>query len=84
MRMLMIRKYMDFLGMKLENNNIFCSVSSGYSSVLMAIKIKEWYPNHNIIFAMANTSKERVESLKFMNECDRYFGFRYGFGLNQL
>ena len=65
---------MDFLGMKLENNNIFCSISSGYSSVLMAIKIKEWYPNHNIIFAMANTSKERVESLKFMNECDRYFG----------
>lgn len=57
-----------------DNKNIFCAVSSGYSSVLMAIKIKEWYPNHNIIFAMANTSKEREESLHFMNECDKYFG----------
>jgi len=60
--------------MKKENNkNIFCSVSAGYSSVFMAIKIKEWYPDHNIIFAMANTSKENIESLHFMNECDKYF-----------
>ena len=60
--------------MKLENNkNIFCSVSSGYSSVMMAIKIKEWYPDHNIIFAMANTSKESIESLAFMNECDKLY-----------
>lgn len=60
--------------MKLENNNnIFCSVSAGYSSVLMAVKIQQWYPNHNIIFAMANTSKERLESLDFMNECDKIY-----------
>ena len=60
--------------MKLENSkNIFCSVSAGYSSVMMAIKIKEWYPDHNIIFAMANTSKERIESLSFMNECDKFY-----------
>tara|TARA_R110002167_G_scaffold215664_1_gene420549 strand:+ start:1183 stop:2058 length:876 start_codon:yes stop_codon:yes gene_type:complete len=60
--------------MKLQNNkNIFCSVSAGYSSVMMAIKLREWYPNHNIINVMANTSKEREESLHFMNECDRYF-----------
>lgn len=60
--------------MKLENNNnIFCSISSGYSSILMAIKMKEWYPNHNVIYGMANTSKERKESLDFMNECDKYF-----------
>lgn len=58
---------------KANNNNIFCSVSSGYSSVLMAVKIKQWYPNDNIIFAMANTSKEREESLNFMNDCDKYF-----------
>ena len=57
-----------------DNNNIFCSVSAGYSSILMALKIKEWYPNHNIIYAMANTSKEDIESLNFMNECDKYFG----------
>ena len=62
--------------MKLKDNkNIFCSVSAGYSSVMMALKIKEWYPDHNIIYAMANTSKERKESLEFMNECDKYFGF---------
>lgn len=60
--------------MKLKNNNnIFCSVSAGYSSVLMAVKIQQWYPNHNIIFAMANTSKERLESLDFMNECDKLY-----------
>ena len=60
--------------MKLESSkNIFCSVSAGYSSVMMAIKIKEWYPDHNIIFAMANTSKERIESLDFMNECDKLY-----------
>lgn len=60
--------------MKKENNkNIFCSVSAGYSSVMMAIKLKEWYPDHNIVYAMANTSKEREESLTFMNECDKHF-----------
>lgn len=35
-----------------------------YSSVMMAVKIREWYPDHNIIYAMANTSKERPESHK--------------------
>lgn len=62
--------------MKLENNkNIFCSVSAGYSSLMMAYYMKQWYPNHNIIFGMANTSKERPESLHFMNEIDKLFGF---------
>lgn len=59
--------------MKLDNKNIFCTVSAGYSSVLMALKIKGWYPDHNIIYAMANTSKERIESLEFMDKCDKYF-----------
>ena len=56
-----------------DNNNIFCTVSAGYSSVYMALKIKEWYPNHNIIYAMANTSKEHHESIEFMNKCDNHF-----------
>jgi hypothetical protein len=56
------------------SNNIICLTSAGYTSVMMAIKMKEWYPNHNIINVMANTSKERIESLNFMNECDKYFG----------
>lgn len=59
--------------MKKENKNIFCSVSAGYSSVMMAILLREWYPDHNIINVMANTSKERKESLEFMNECDKFF-----------
>lgn len=60
--------------MKLKDNkNIFCTVSAGYSSVMMAVKIKEWYPDHNIIYAMANTSKERPESLEFMQKCNDYF-----------
>ena len=62
--------------MKLKyNKNIFCSVSAGYSSVMMAIMLPKWYPDHNIIYAMANTSKEREESLDFMNECDKHFKF---------
>jgi len=60
--------------MKKGNKNIFCRISAGYSSVLMSVKIKEWFPDHKIIFAMANASKEKPESLRFMNECDEYFG----------
>jgi len=60
--------------MKLDcNKNIFCSVSAGYSSVMMAVKIRDWFPDHTIINVMANTSKEHIESLKFMNECDKYY-----------
>lgn len=59
--------------MKQENQNIFASVSAGYSSVMMAIKLKEWYPDHTIVYAMANTSKEREESLQFMNDCDKHY-----------
>lgn len=58
-----------------DNNNIFCAVSAGYSSIIMATKLKEWYPNHNIIYGMANTSKEDEESLIFMDKCDKFFGF---------
>tara|TARA_R110000851_G_scaffold312524_1_gene473095 strand:- start:131 stop:946 length:816 start_codon:yes stop_codon:yes gene_type:complete len=40
---------------------------------MMALKIKEWYPYHNVVYVMANTSKEHKESLVFMNKCDDYF-----------
>jgi len=59
--------------MKLDNKNIFCSVSAGYSSVMMAIKLRDWFSDHNIINVMANTSKETPESLDFMNKCDKHF-----------
>jgi hypothetical protein len=57
-----------------NSNNIICSTSSGYTSVMMAIKMKEWYPECNVINVMANTGKEDIRSLEFMNECDKYFG----------
>jgi 3'-phosphoadenosine 5'-phosphosulfate sulfotransferase (PAPS reductase)/FAD synthetase len=60
--------------MKLEDNkNILCTISAGYSSIMMALKIKEWYPDHKVVYVMANTSKEHKESLIFMNKCDEYF-----------
>jgi hypothetical protein len=60
--------------MKLKDNkNIFCTVSAGYSSIMMALKLKEWYPDHTILYAMANTSKEDIKSLDFMHKCDEYF-----------
>lgn len=59
--------------MKLNNKNIFCSVSAGYSSVMMAILLPKWFPDHNIINVMANTSKEREESLEFMDKCDKHY-----------
>jgi 3'-phosphoadenosine 5'-phosphosulfate sulfotransferase (PAPS reductase)/FAD synthetase len=59
--------------MKIDSKNIFCSVSAGYSSVMMAIMLPKWFPGHNIINAMANTSKEREESLDFMHRCDKHY-----------
>lgn len=57
----------------MRNIRIVNSVSSGYSSVMMAIKMKEWYPDAEIINIMANTSREREESLVFMNNCDKHY-----------
>ena len=49
-------------------------MSAGYSSVMMAVMLPKWFPDHNIVYAMANTSKEHDESLDFMNDCDKHFG----------
>ena len=59
--------------MKIDSKNIFCSVSAGYSSVMMAIMLPKWFPDHKIINVMANTSKEREESLEFMDKCDKHY-----------
>lgn len=59
-----------------NSDNIICSVSAGLTSVMMAIKMKEWYPNNNIINVFANTSKEDIRSLKFMNECDVFYNLK--------
>lgn len=59
--------------MKLDNKNILCTVSAGYSSILMALLVRKLYPDHDILYVMANTSRERDESLDFMNECDKHY-----------
>ena len=56
------------------SNNIVCTVSAGYSSMLMAIKMKEWYPNDNIIYLFANTGREDERSLEFLKDCSDYYG----------
>lgn len=56
-----------------KNKNILCTVSAGYSSIMMAVMLPVWFPDHNIVYVMANPSKERYESLKFMHECDKHF-----------
>ena len=59
--------------MKQNNKNIICATSAGLTSVMMSIKMTEWYPNHNIVNVFLNTGKEDVKSLDFMNECDKYY-----------
>lgn len=65
--------------MKLDNKNIVCTVSSGYSSALMAYKIREWYPNHNIVFVFANTGKEHIKSLEFLKNIDEYYNLKLNY-----
>lgn len=60
--------------MKLEGcKNIICTVSAGYSSGMMAYYMKEWYPDHNIVFCYANTSKEHPKSIAFLQAMDLVF-----------
>ena len=56
------------------SNNIVCTVSAGYSSMMMAIKMKDWYPEDNIIYVFANTEMEDQRSLDFLKECSDYYG----------
>lgn len=55
------------------SNNIICATSAGLTSVMMAIKMKEWYPDCNVINVFLNTGKEDIRSIEFMNECDKYY-----------
>jgi 3'-phosphoadenosine 5'-phosphosulfate sulfotransferase (PAPS reductase)/FAD synthetase len=55
------------------SNNIICATSAGLTSVMMAIKMKEWYPQCNVVNVFLNTGKEHLRSLEFMYECDKYF-----------
>ena len=55
------------------SNNIICATSAGLTSVMMSIKMKEWYPNCSVVNVFLNTGKEDVRSLQFMNQCDIHY-----------
>lgn len=59
----------------MKDKKIVCSFSSGLSSAMMSkILLDEYSKNNEIIFIMANTSKEDNRSLEFAHKCDQYFG----------
>lgn len=53
--------------------NILITFSGGRTSAFMAGFCKERYKNDNLLFAFANTGKERQETLDFVNQCDKHF-----------
>lgn len=55
------------------SNNIICATSAGLTSVMMAIKMKDWYPKCNVVNVFLNTGKEDKRSLEFMHECDLFY-----------
>lgn len=55
------------------SSNVICATSAGLTSVMMAIKFKEWYPNTEVVNVFLNTGKEDIRSLEFMNECDKHY-----------
>jgi len=59
--------------MKANQKNILVCVSGGKTSAFMAVFLKEFYKNENILFLFANTGKEREETLYFLNQLDTKF-----------
>ena len=64
----------SFLG-KTNCHNVLVSFSGGRSSALMAKRMKEcpYWSQKNLVFCFSNTGKERVETLDFVDRCDREF-----------
>lgn len=55
------------------SNHIICATSAGLTSVMMAIKMREWYSGCKVVNVFLNTGKEDQRSLQFMNECDKHY-----------
>jgi len=56
--------------------NILICFSGGETSGKMTKLLKDYYSDeHNILVAFANTSQENDETLDFVNNCDKVFGF---------
>ena len=54
---------------------LFVSVSGGRTSAYMAHLLKEHHSHeYEMLFVMANTSREHPDTLRFMRDVDRHFG----------
>lgn len=60
---------------KCDTNNVLVSFSGGRTSAYMCVHMlsdPKWM-HKNLVFVFANTGKEREETLKFVDECDKQF-----------
>lgn len=57
---------------------IFCSVSGGVTSAVMASLIRARYPFADIRFGMANTGRETRATMLFAQNVDRFLGLNMG------
>ena len=59
-----------------KDNLLVCTFSGGRTSAFMAKFLMNLpkYKNYDKVFIFANTGKEREETLKFINDCDKKWG----------
>jgi 3'-phosphoadenosine 5'-phosphosulfate sulfotransferase (PAPS reductase)/FAD synthetase len=50
---------------------IVCSFSGGRTSAFMANLLLQNHDRNDLLFVFANTGKENIETLEFINECDK-------------
>ncbi len=59
-----------------SGRKLFVSFSGGQTSGLMAYLVhKQFGETHEIVTTFANTGQEHEETLRFVHECDQYFGW---------
>ena len=59
----------------MKNKNLLISFSGGRTSAYMAYMIKnsKFFKDYNILTVFSNTGKEKEETLKFVDDCDKAF-----------
>lgn len=60
----------------MNNKNLIIAISGGRSSAMMSYHIQnsEKYKNYNKIFLFANTGMERLETIDFLKNIEKYWG----------